>query len=90
MLFRSVTLGLALGLLSAKEIWGTFWSWGPKETWSVVTWFLYAVLFHARLATGWRGRKAALGAVLGFGVVLFTFFVIGYLAPGRHDFLGTY
>lgn len=88
--FPLVTLGLALGLLSAKEIWGTFWSWGPKETWSIVTWFLYAVLIHGRLATGWRGRKAALGAVLGFGVVLFTFFVIGYLAPGRHDFLGTY
>src|SRR3990172_7118330 len=88
--FPLLTLGLALGMLSAKEIWGTLWSWEPKETWSVVTWFLYAVLIHGRLATDWRGRKAALGAVVGFGVVLFTFFVIGYLAPGRHDFLGTY
>jgi cytochrome c-type biogenesis protein CcsB len=88
--FPLLTLGLALGMLSAKEIWGTLWSWEPKETWSVVTWFLYAVLIHGRLATDWRGRKAALGAVVGFGVVLFTFFVIGYLAPGRQDFLGTY
>jgi cytochrome c-type biogenesis protein CcsB len=88
--FPLLTLGLALGLLYANEIWGTFWRWEPKETWSAVTWFLYAVLIHGRLTAGWKGRKAALWAVVGFGVVLFTFFVIGYFAPGRHDFLGTY
>jgi cytochrome c-type biogenesis protein CcsB len=88
--FSLLTVGLALGLLFAKEIWGAFWTWGSKETWSLVSWFLYAVLIHGRLATGWKGRKAAVGSVLGFGVILFTFFVIGYFAPGRHDFLGTY
>lgn len=88
--FPLLTAGLALGLLSAKEIWQEDWRWGQKETWSMVTWFLYAVLIHGRLAAGWRGRKSALGAVLGFGVILFTFFVIGYLSPGRHDFLGAY
>lgn len=88
--FPLLTIGLALGLLSAKEIWGELWSWGQKETWSLVTWFLYAGLIHGRLASGWKGRKAALGAVLGFGVILFTFFVIGYLAPGQHNFLESY
>lgn len=88
--FPLLTVGLALGLVSAKEIWGEFWNWGHKETWSSVTWFLYAILIHGRLAAGWKGRKAALGALLGFGLILFTFFVIGYLAPGRHDFLGTF
>jgi cytochrome c-type biogenesis protein CcsB len=88
--FPLLTIGLALGLLSAKEIWGALWNWGQKETWSLVTWFLYAVLIHGRLASGWKGRRAALGAVLGFGVILFTFFVIGYLAPGQHDFLESY
>jgi cytochrome c-type biogenesis protein CcsB len=88
--FSLLTVGLAIGLLFAKEIWGTFWTWESKETWSLVSWFLYAVLIHGRLATGWKGRKAAVGSVLGFGVILFTFFVIGYFAPGRHDFLGTY
>jgi cytochrome c-type biogenesis protein CcsB len=88
--FPLLTVGLALGLISAKEIWGVEWKWGQKETWSLVTWFLYAALIHGRLAAGWRGRKAAVGAVLGFGVIIFTFFVIGYLAPGQHDFLGTY
>ncbi|MEE8044206.1 MAG: cytochrome c biogenesis protein CcsA [Thermodesulfobacteriota bacterium] len=86
--FPLVTIGIALGLLLAKEIWGASWEWGQKETWSLVTWFLYAVLIHGRLASGWKGRKAALGAVLGFGIILFTLFVIGYLAPGQHDFLG--
>jgi len=88
--FPLLTVGLALGLLSAREIWQADWRWGQKETWSLVTWFLYAALIHGRLAAGWKGRKSALGAVLGFGVILFTFFVIGYLAPGQHNFLGTY
>lgn len=87
--FPLLTVGLALGLLLAKEIWGSAWQWGHKETWSLVTWFLYAVLLHGRLASGWKGRKAALGAVLGF-CIIFTLFVIGYLAPGQHDFRGGY
>jgi len=86
--FPLLTIGLALGLLLAKEIWGNSWVWGQKETWSLVTWILYAVLLNGRLASGWKGRKAALGAVLGFCIILFTLFVIGYLAPGQHDFLG--
>jgi len=88
--FPFVTLGMALGLLLAKEIWGDNWVWGQKETWSLVTWVLYAVLIHGRLSSGWKGRKAAVGAVLGFGIILFTLFVIGYVAPGQHDFLGEY
>ncbi len=86
--FPLITVGLALGLLLAKEIWGEAWVWGQKETWSLVTWLLYAVLIHGRLASGWKGRKAAFGAVLGFGIILFTLFVIGFLSPGSHDFLG--
>ena len=88
--FPLLTLGLALGLLLAKMIWGDGWVWGWKETWSIVTWFLYAVLIHGRLASGWKGRKAAMGAVLGFCIILFTLFVIGFVAPGQHDFLGDY
>lgn len=88
--FPLLTIGLALGILLAKEIWGVFWTWEQKETWSLATWFLYAILIHGRLAAGWKGRKVALGAVLGFGLIIFTFFVIGYFAPGRHDFLGRY
>lgn len=84
--FPLITLGLALGLISAKQIWGNSWHWGQKETWSAVTWFLYAILIHGRLASGWRGRKAALGAIIGFGIIIFTLFVIGYISPGMHKF----
>jgi cytochrome c-type biogenesis protein CcsB len=86
--FPLVTVGIALGFLLAKEILGSNWVWGHKETWSMVTWLLYAVLIHGRLSSGWKGRKAAWGAVLGFAIILFTLFVIGYLAPGQDGFLG--
>lgn len=86
--FPLMTVGLALGLLSAKIVWGDQWDWGQKETWSLITWFLYAVLIHGRLASGWKGKKAAMGAVFGFAIILFSFIVIGYIAPGKHDFLG--
>lgn len=86
--FPLVTIGIALGFLLAKEILGSNWVWGHKETWSMVTWILYAVLIHGRLSSGWKGRKAAWGAVLGFAIILFTLFVIGYLTPGQGDFLG--
>ena len=86
--FPLVTIGIALGLLLAKELRGTAWDWGHKETWSMITWFLYAILIHGRLASGWKGRKAAWGAILGFAIILFTLFVIGYLSPGQQDLLG--
>lgn len=86
--FPLVTIGIALGLLLAKQIWGNYWNWGYKETWSMITWVLYAILIHGRLASGWKGRKAAWGAILGFAIIMLTLFVIGYLSPGQHDFLG--
>lgn len=86
--FPLVTIGIALGFLLAKEIFGDAWVWGHKETWSMVTWVLYAVLIHGRLSSGWKGRKAAWGAILGFAIILFTLFVIGYLTPGHQDLLG--
>ncbi len=86
--FPLVTIGIALGLLLAKELWGTAWDWGHKETWSMITWVLYAVLIHGRLASGWKGRKAAWGAILGFAIIMLTLFVIGYISPGQRDLLG--
>lgn len=86
--FPLVTIGIALGLLLAKELTGTAWDWGHKETWSMVTWVLYALLIHGRLQSGWKGRKAAWGAILGFAIIMLTLFVIGYITPGQQDLLG--
>ncbi len=82
--FTMLTIGLVTGLIYAKMSWGRFWSWDPKEVWSGITWLLYAVLLHERLAVGWRGRRAAIMAIIGFAVLLFTFFGVNSLLEGHH------
>ncbi len=82
--FALLTLGLISGFLYAKLIWGKLWTWDPKEVWSGITWMLYAALIHGRLALGWRGRKAAIVSVIGFTVLLFTFFGVNFLLKGHH------
>ncbi len=85
--FPLLTFGIITGSVWAENAWGAYWSWDPKETWSLITWFLYAALLHARLMAGWRGRKAALLAIAGFGALLFTFFGVNLLLAGRHSYL---
>lgn len=82
--FSMVTIGLITGVVYAKAIWGRFWSWDPKEVWSAITWLFYAALLHERLTVGWRGRRAAIMAIIGFGVMLFTFFGVNFLLQGHH------
>ena len=82
--FTLLTIGLITGMIFAKIQWGRFWDWDPKEVWSAVTWLFYAVLLHERLAVGWRGRRAALMAIAGFAVMLFTFFGVNFLLSGHH------
>lgn len=83
--FPFLTIGLATGHILAKEIWAENWVWGAKETWSTVTWLLYAFLINGRISSGWKGKKSAMGAVLGFAIVVLTF-LIGYITPGQHRF----
>ncbi len=83
--FPLLTVSLIIGFILAREIWSEGWVWGAKETWSTVTWLLYAFLINGRLSLGWRGRRAALGAVVGFCIVVVTF-VVGYVFPGQHRF----
>jgi cytochrome c-type biogenesis protein CcsB len=82
--FTLLTIGLATGFIYAKAIWGKFLSWDPKEIWSGVTWLLYAALLHERLTSGWRGRKSAIMAIVGFLVILFTFFGVNFFLEGHH------
>ena len=77
--FLLLTLGIATGAVWAETAWGRYWSWDPKETWSLITWFIYAALLHARLLKGWHGRRIAWLAVLGFMAVLFTYFGVSFL-----------
>jgi cytochrome c-type biogenesis protein CcsB len=82
--FTMLTLGLITGLVYAKAIWGRFWSWDPKEVWSGISWLFYAALLHERLTVGWRGRKSAIMAIIGFAFLVFTFLGVNLLMEGHH------
>jgi len=82
--FIVLSVGLITGFVYAKFVWGRFWSWDPKEIWSMITWLLYAALLHGRISTEWRGRKAAIMSIIGFIVLLFTFFGVNFLMEGHH------
>ncbi|PSH04693.1 MAG: hypothetical protein CXZ00_04755 [Acidobacteria bacterium] len=84
--FPLLTLMIASGAYWANQSWGTYWSWDPKETWAAITWLVYAGYLHMRITRGWRGRRAAWFAILGFCVVIFTFFGVTYLLPGLHAY----
>jgi cytochrome c-type biogenesis protein CcsB len=84
--FPLLTLGIITGAIWADYAWGRYWNWDPKETWSLITWLLYAALLHQRLTVGWRGRKAAIMAIIGFMAVLFTFLGVNLLLPGLHAY----
>ena len=91
--YRSVSLGLLFltftivtGAIWAERAWGSYWSWDPKETWSLVTWLVYAAYLHQRIRRGWRGRAAAWFAVAGFLCVLFTYIGVNTFLPGVHSY----
>jgi cytochrome c-type biogenesis protein CcsB len=84
--FPLLTAMIAAGAYWANRAWGAYWSWDPKETWAAITWLVYAGYLHMRITRGWRGRRAAYFAVLGFAVVMFTFFGVTYLLPGMHSY----
>jgi cytochrome c-type biogenesis protein CcsB len=82
--FALLTIGLVTGFVYARAVWGRFWSADPKEIWSVITWLIYAALLHQRLTVGWRGRRSAVMAIVGFAMVLFTFFGVNFMLKGHH------
>ena len=84
--FLWLSAGIITGAVWANEAWGTYWSWDPKETWSIITWFLYASTLHARFTRGWSGRRIAWLAIAGFFAVFFTYFGVNFLLSGLHSY----
>lgn len=80
--------GLIFGAIWADQAWGVYWSWDPKETWSLITWFVYAFYLHARLMRDWRGHKIAGVSMLGFVCVIFTYLGVNLLLSGLHSYGG--
>jgi cytochrome c-type biogenesis protein CcsB len=83
--FLMLTIGIITGAVWANTAWGRYWGWDPKETWSLITWLIYAALLHSRMMRGWRGKRLAIFSVIGFFCVLFTYFGVNYL-PGLHSY----
>ena len=91
--YRAVSLGFLFltfvmisGAIWAERAWGSYWSWDPKETWSLITWIIYAIYLHLRISRGWKGKRAALFAVIGFICVIFTYIGVNTLLPGVHSY----
>lgn len=84
--FPLLTIAIITGAIWAEKAWGTYWSWDPKETWSLITWFIFAALLHSRLTTGWRGKRASLLTIAGFLIMLFTFIGVNLWLPGLHAY----
>lgn len=85
--FLFLTIGVITGAVWANSAWGTYWSWDPKETWSLITWFVYAVFLHCRFMRGWRGKRAAWVSVAGFASVIFTYVGVNFLLAGLHSYV---
>jgi cytochrome c-type biogenesis protein CcsB len=84
--FIWLTAGIITGAIWANSAWGTYWSWDPKETWSLITWFVYAITLHARYTRGWSGTKIAFLAIFGFLAVLFTYYGVNFILSGLHSY----
>ncbi len=78
--------GLVFGMVWAYKAWGSYWSWDPKEVWSLVTWAVFALYLHTRIVMGWKGRRSAVIVILGFLAALFTYFGVNYFLSGLHSY----
>lgn len=84
--FPLLTLGIVTGAAWANYAWGTYWSWDPKETWSLIVWFIYAAFLHARITRGWVGKRAAILSVIGFAATIFCYLGVNLFLSGLHSY----
>lgn len=82
------TFGIMAGAIWADSAWGRYWGWDPKETWSFITWVVYAGFLHARATAGWRGRKAAYIHLTGFACLMFNLVGVNLWITGLHSYAG--
>jgi len=84
--FPLLTIGIIAGGVWANEAWGSYWSWDPKETWSLITWLVFAAYLHTRITKGWQGRKPAILASVGLLVVWTCYLGVNLLGKGLHSY----
>lgn len=78
---------LITGPIWAHQAWGAYWNWDPKEVWAFITWVVYAAYLHARATAGWRGRNAAILALVGAATLWFNFIGINFFSSSsQHSY----
>jgi cytochrome c-type biogenesis protein CcsB len=82
------TFAIIAGAIWAEQAWSRYWGWDPKETWSFITWLSYAAYLHARATAGWRGRRAAVLSLIGFGALMVDYYVVNTVISGLHSYAG--
>jgi cytochrome c-type biogenesis protein CcsB len=88
LVFPLWTFTIIAGAIWAQAAWGHYWEWDPKETWSFITWVIYACYLHARATAGWKGRKAAYLAMIAFACFLFNYYGVNIFVTGKHSYAG--
>jgi cytochrome c-type biogenesis protein CcsB len=86
--FPAWTFAVIAGAIWADHAWGRYWGWDPKETWSFITWLVYAAFLHARATAGWRGKRAAYIQLFGFGCLMFNLVGVNLWITGLHSYAG--
>lgn len=86
--FPAWTFAVIAGAMWADQVWGRYWAWDPKETWSFITWLVYASFLHARATAGWRGRRAAYIHLTGFVCLMFNLVGVNLWITGLHSYAG--
>ena len=84
--FPLLTTGIIAGAVWANEAWGAYWSWDPKESWALITWFVFAAYLHARITKSWQGKRPAILASIGFIVVWICYLGVNFLGKGLHSY----
>ena len=86
--FPMWTFTVIAGAIWARQAWGSYWNWDPKEVWSFVIWVVYAAYLHARATTGWKRQNAVWIALVGYGCIIMNFAVVNVFFVGQHSYSG--
>ena len=84
--FPIYTFGIISGAIWAEAAWGRYWGWDPKETWAFITWVAYACYLHARATAGWKGKAAAILALIAFATFMFNYVGVNLFMSGLHSY----
>lgn len=84
--FWILGVGILLGAWWADHSWGRWWAFDPKETWALITWIVYLIVIHTRFAAPNRGLTTAWLSLVGFFIMLWTYFGVNLLLPGLHAY----